>query len=154
MNNIIRCINELTVQRYIDGELTESERTLVDQHLSLCQACTKKNHIQTEWAHQVKRSLKNRPVESTEIPEFQIGANPALRRRTKTGFLRPLLKIAAIITIILGGALILTKKHTPVYQPTAEDIQLWMEETSGNDANYDWHHRHLVLESASQIENN
>ena len=153
MNNIIKCINELTVQRYIDGELTESERTLIDQHLSLCQACTKKIHNQTEWAHLVKCSLKNRPVESTEIPEFRMGAN-LTHGRTKTVLLRPLLKIAAIITIILGGALILTKKHTPVYQPTAEDIRLWMEETAGNDANYDWHHRQLILESASQIENN
>jgi hypothetical protein len=153
MNDIIKCINDLTVQRYIDGDLIESERTLVDQHLLLCQACTKKIQEQTEWALQVKWSLRNQPVESTKIPEFRIGANLA-PRRTKTVLHHPLLKVAAIITIILGGALILTKQHTPVYQPTAEDIQLWMQETSGNDANYDWHHRQLVLESAAQIENN
>ena len=153
MNNINKCIDDLTVQRYIDGELAESERTLVDKHLSLCLACTEKIRKQTEWVQQVKWSLRNRPVLSTEIPEFQIGAN-LTHRRTRTVWLSPLLKIAAIITIILGCALYLTKKHTPVYQPTSEDIQLWMEETSGNDANYDWHHRQLVLESPSQIENN
>jgi len=153
MNNIIKCEDDLIIQRYIDRELTDSERTLVDKHLSLCMACTEKIREQTEWAHEVKLSLRNRPVLSTEIPEFQIGAN-LTRRKTRTVLRSPLLKIAAIITIIFGCTLYLTKKFTPVYQPTSEDIQMWMEETSGNDANYDWHHRQLVLEYVSRIENN
>ena len=155
MKTNIKCIDDLTAQRYIDGELTDSERIRINQHLLLCQACSGKIQKQTEWADEVKWSLRNSSVDSTNIPEFRISARQ-LKTRINADLLRPLLKIAAIIAVILGGTFLLTKEQTPVYQPSAEDIELWMEATSGNDANYDWHHRQIgcpVTESFVHPEN-
>ena len=150
MKTNAKCIDDLTVQRYIDGELTESERILIDMHLSICRPCADKIQEQAQWVGLVKCSLEKRFVESTEIPEFKIDINPE-NRRIKSEWLRSFLKIAAIIAVILGGTFLLTKKQNPVYQPTAEDIELWMEATSGNDANYDWHQRQIEMPNIESI---
>lgn len=150
MTTNTQCITDLTTQQYIDGELTETERILVEEHLSACRSCADKIQKRAQWVGLVKCSLEKKNVESTEIPEFKLDANP-IDRRIKPKIVRSFLKMAAIVTVILGSTFLLTKNKALVYQPTEDDVELWLEATSGNDANYDWHQRQMSIPPIESI---
>ena len=144
MRTNINCINELLIQRYIDQELGNSERIRIEQHLVDCADCRVAIQKQREWTIEVKSALGKATVRPNEIPDFRMETVIISRNRTNR-VIYSLMKIAALIVFIFGGAYLLTRKQTPVYQPTIEDIQLWMEANSGNDANYDWHNRRILI---------
>ncbi len=144
MKNNMNCINELLIQRYIDQELGDLERIRIEQHLLECVDCRVAIQKQKEWTIEVKSALGKANVGSNEIPDFRMETDTFPRKKTDR-LIYSLMKIAALIVFILGGAYLLTREQTPVYQPTAEDMQLWMEANSGNDANYDWHNRQITM---------
>lgn len=137
-----KCLTDHTVQLFVDNELTEKEKQIMEQHLASCSKCKKILKDQTKWANQVKNALGKSTFNPIEIPEFRINIS-SKKPVNKRHLFYPLLKVAAVILIFLGGAQLFMKKKTPVYQPTAEDFLLWEEATAGNDANYDWHNRQI-----------
>ena len=144
MKTNMNCINELLIQQYIDQELGDLERIRIEQHLVDCVDCRVAIQKQKEWTIEVKSALGKATVRSNEIPDFRMKTGAPHRKKTDQ-LIYLLMKIAALIVLILGGAYLFTREQTPVYQPTAEDMQLWMEANSGNDANYDWHNRQITM---------
>ncbi len=137
-----KCLTGKNIQLFVDNELTIQDRYVTEQHLASCAECKLKIKDRAEWTCQVKKSLGKSKFNPIEIPEFRNNSS-SKKPVNKRHILYSLLKIAAVILIFLCGAQLFLKKKTPVYQPTAEDLLLWEEATSGNDANYDWHNRHF-----------
>lgn len=67
----MNCIDEQLLQKYIDGECTESEMAEVKQHLSTCLSCTQSLAEREKLSAGIKRALNALTVEEIEIPVFR-----------------------------------------------------------------------------------
>lgn len=132
------------IQTFLDGELYESERNAVEQHLATCRECQQEIKIRADWASRVKVSLSDGSFNEPEIPEFRI-VQPG-----KRNLLPSLLKIAALVLLLLGIAQLFHKEKEIAYEPTVHDLLLWEETSTGNDANYLWHNRQIIVQIAGE----
>lgn len=136
------CLEDTVIQLFIDGELDESSRKRVEQHLLSCSECAQRKNEMADWANQVKRALRESAVGSFEFQEFEL---PQINGDKKTRKFRmsPFLKIAALLVFILGGYFLLQKPQN--YHPTSSDLLTWEETSVGNDANKAWHDRQITI---------
>jgi predicted anti-sigma-YlaC factor YlaD len=65
------CSNEQLLQKYIDGECTEFERTEVKLHLLDCPACARKYGERQRLSSDIKRAINTLNIENIEIPAFK-----------------------------------------------------------------------------------
>ena len=68
----MNCIDEQLMQKYIDGECTENEKTMVKQHLAGCSLCSRKQAEMEKLSFVIKQSINSLAVENIEIPAFKI----------------------------------------------------------------------------------
>jgi len=66
----MKCISEGLIQKYIDGEASLPEETLIQEHLSLCEACASKIKSQKALATSVKNALHLLKNTEVDVPEF------------------------------------------------------------------------------------
>ena len=90
--------DEITIQKYIDNELSSEERTEVEKHLATCEECKKQVENQRVFAENVKKSLDEFVPDAVDIPKFKIAYQP---KKTRT------LKIALISSISTACAILL-----------------------------------------------
>lgn len=90
--------DEITIQKYIDNELSPEERNEVEMHIETCEECKKQVEIQRVFAENIKKSLDEFVPDNVEIPEFKISYQP---KKTKT------LRIVLISSLSTACAILL-----------------------------------------------
>ncbi len=71
----MNCIDEQLLQKYIDGECTESENVAVKKHISVCPTCLQKHAEMENLSSELKIALNTLSTENVEIPRFKIPAS-------------------------------------------------------------------------------
>lgn len=72
--------DEITIQKYIDNELSPKERVAVEMHLETCEECKKQVENQRVFSEKVKNSFDGLVTDDIEIPEFKISYQPKKAR--------------------------------------------------------------------------
>jgi predicted anti-sigma-YlaC factor YlaD len=67
----MNCIDEQLLQKYIDGECIENEKTVVKQHLSSCPECAQKHDERGGLSIQIKQAINSLSIENIEIPALK-----------------------------------------------------------------------------------
>lgn len=67
----MNCIDELLLQKYIDGECTDFEITQVKEHLAVCPDCRVRLGEREKNSKEIKRAINSLTVEEVEIPAFR-----------------------------------------------------------------------------------
>ncbi len=67
----MNCIDEQLLQKYLDGECTENEKTVVKQHLAGCTVCAYALAEKEELSVEIKRAINSLAIENIEIPAFK-----------------------------------------------------------------------------------
>ena len=83
----MKCIDDVLIQKYIDGEATQKETDFIENHIKLCSVCAENIEKQKELAVYLKREV-NRLVgneKTITIPEFVLPAAQVkpVRRKIK-----------------------------------------------------------------------
>ncbi|HEY3371474.1 MAG TPA: zf-HC2 domain-containing protein [Prolixibacteraceae bacterium] len=79
----MNCIEKQLLQKYIDDECTENERTLATQHLSDCPKCTQQYAEMKKLSDVIKRAINTLNIENIEIPVFKNKNTTAPKRNIK-----------------------------------------------------------------------
>ena len=66
-------LNDKTIQSYIDNELPESERKMVEMHLGECPSCSQKIEAQRAFTEKLKNSMETLVSDNVAVPEFSFG---------------------------------------------------------------------------------
>ena len=89
--------DEITIQKYIDNELSKEERNEVEMHIETCEECKKQVEIQRVFAENVKKSLDEFVPNEVEIPEFKISHQPMKTRTIRIVLISSLSTACAIL---------------------------------------------------------
>lgn len=89
--------DEITIQKYIDNELSSEERNEVEKHLESCQECSKQVENQRVFADNVKKSLDVFAQNEVEIPDFKIAYQPNKTRTLRIVLISSLSTACAIL---------------------------------------------------------
>ena len=89
--------DEITIQKYIDNELSPEERNEVEMHIETCEECKKQVEIQRVFAENVKKSLDEFVPNEVEIPEFKISHQPKKTRTIRIVLISSLSTACAIL---------------------------------------------------------
>lgn len=76
----MNCIDEQLLQKYIDGECSDMETTEVQQHLSICLACTQSLAEMEKLSIEIKKALNSLTTEDVEIPIFKNRSTHSINR--------------------------------------------------------------------------
>jgi len=68
----MNCIKDYTIQKYIDGEASQSEVQLVETHAMICEKCAEKVNNQRRLSESIKKGINLLKIDSVEIPSFII----------------------------------------------------------------------------------
>ena len=106
-------LNDKTIQSYIDGELTESERQETALHLEKCPSCKQKAEAQRAFADKLKESLDTLVPEDIAVPKFEFGhtASPKVNV-TRIAIISSISTAAAITLIVMAFNLLSKPKPT------------------------------------------
>ncbi|MBR0178570.1 MAG: zf-HC2 domain-containing protein [Bacteroidales bacterium] len=106
-------LNDKTIQSYIDGELTESERQEATMHLEKCPSCKQKAEAQRAFADKLKESLDTLVPEDIAVPKFEFGhtASPKVDV-TRIAIISSISTAAAIALIVMAFNLLSKPKPT------------------------------------------
>ena len=106
-------LNDKTIQSYIDGELTESERQEATMHLEKCPSCKQKAEAQRAFADKLKESLDTLVPEDLDVPKFEFGhtASPKVNV-TRIAIISSISTAAAIALIVMAFNLLSKPKPT------------------------------------------
>ena len=66
-------LNDKTIQSYIDNELPESEKKMVEMHLGECPSCSQKIEAQRAFTEKLKNSIETLVSDNVAVPEFSFG---------------------------------------------------------------------------------
>ena len=66
-------LNDKTIQSYIDNELPESERKMVEMHLGECPSCSQKIEARRAFTEKLKKSMETLVSDNVAVPEFSFG---------------------------------------------------------------------------------
>ena len=106
-------LNDKTIQSYIDGELTESERQETASHLEKCPSCKQKAEAQRAFVDKLKESLDTLVPEDIAVPKFEFGhtASPKVDV-TRIAIISSISTAAAIALIVMAFNLLSKPKPT------------------------------------------
>jgi len=106
-------LNDKTIQNYIDGELTESERQETASHLEKCPSCKQKVEAQRAYSDKLKESLDTLVPENLDVPkfEFEHTASPKVDV-TRIAIISSISTAAAIALIVMAFNLLSKPKPT------------------------------------------
>lgn len=93
--------DEITIQKYIDNELSPEEKTEVEIHLETCEECKKQVENQRVFAENAKKSLDGFVPENIEIPEFKVSYQPKKNRTLRIALISSISTACAILLAFL-----------------------------------------------------
>lgn len=79
----MKCIKEDLIQKYMDGETTDRELTVIRKHISHCERCTEKIEAKERFSRQLKEAIRAIDVKKTDIPVLTL-PDQIKDRRTST----------------------------------------------------------------------
>lgn len=68
------CINDDIIQKYIDGEATADEVSLIEIHITECNNCVRRIENQRRLSTYVKKAITLLSKDTLEVPKFEIPA--------------------------------------------------------------------------------
>ena len=89
--------DEITIQKYIDNELSPEERVAFEMHLETCEECEKQVENQRVFSEKVKNSFDGLVTDDIEIPEFKISYQPKKARTLRIVLISSLSTACAIL---------------------------------------------------------
>ena len=89
--------DEITIQKYIDNELSPEERNEVEKHLETCEECKKQVENQRVFSEKVKDSLDGFVPDDIKIPEFKLSYQPKKTRTLRIVLISSLSTACAIL---------------------------------------------------------
>ena len=89
--------DEITIQKYIDNELSPEERVAVEMHLETCEECKKQVENQRVFSEKVKDSLDVFVPDDIKIPEFKLSYQPKKTRTLRIVLISSLSTACAIL---------------------------------------------------------
>lgn len=66
----MNCFDEATIQRYVDGECSESESEMLSAHFKQCTECMVRFEMQQQRSVKIKSEVNSLLVGAIEIPDF------------------------------------------------------------------------------------
>jgi len=108
-------LNDKTIQSYIDGELTESERQEAALHLEKCPSCKQKAEAQRAFADKLKESLDTLVPEDLAVPKFEFGHTASPKVNVARIAIISSVSTAAAITLIVMVFNLLSKPKPTDY---------------------------------------
>jgi hypothetical protein len=97
----MKCINEETIQKYVDGETNAKETAAIEQHIANCAVCAQKIEEQRMFIFHFKKGMNTLSSGRASIPEF---VAPRLQRRRfikKNKYIMYAASLAACITLLV-----------------------------------------------------
>ena len=89
--------DEITIQKYIDNELSPEEKIEVEKHLENYKECRKQVENQRVFAENVKKSIEAFVPNEAEIPDFKIAYQPKKTRTLRIVLISSLSTACAIL---------------------------------------------------------
>ena len=89
--------DEITIQKYIDNELSPEERYEVEKHLENCKECSEQVENQRVFSEIVKDSLDGFVPDDIKIPEFKLSYQPKKTRTLRIVLISSLSTACAIL---------------------------------------------------------
>jgi len=89
--------DEITIQKYIDNELSPEERAAVEKHLENCKECSEQVENQRVFSEKVKDSLNGFVPDDIKIPEFKLSYQPKKTRTLRIVLISSLSTACAIL---------------------------------------------------------
>lgn len=89
--------DEITIQKYIDNELSPEEKIVVEKHLENCKECRKQVENQRVFAENVKKSFDRLVPDNLEIPEFKVSYQPKKNRTLRIALISSISTACAIL---------------------------------------------------------
>lgn len=89
--------DEITIQKYIDNELSPEERYDFEKHLENCKECSGQVENQRVFSEKVKDSLDGFVPNESEIPDFKIAYQPKKTRTLRIVLISSLSTACAIL---------------------------------------------------------
>lgn len=108
-------LNDKTIQSYIDGELTESERQEAALHLEKCPSCKQKAEAQRAFVDKLKESLDTLVPEDIAVPKFEFGHTASSKVNVARIAIISSVSTAAAITLIVMAFNLLSKPKPTDY---------------------------------------
>lgn len=108
-------LNDKTIQSYIDGELTESERQEAASHLEKCPSCKQKVEAQRAYSDKLKESLDTLVPEDLDVPKFEFGHTASPKVNVARIAIISSVSTAAAITLIVMAFNLLSKPKPTDY---------------------------------------
>lgn len=68
----MNCIKDYIIQKYIDGEASQSEVLFVENHTITCAKCAEEVNNQRRLAESIKKGINLLEIDSIDIPDFLI----------------------------------------------------------------------------------
>lgn len=102
--------DEITIQKYIDNELSPEERVAVEMHLETCEECKKQVENQRVFSEKVKDSLDGFVPDDIKIPEFKLSYQP---KKTRTFRIVLISSLSTACAILLAFFIIKGLKKEP-----------------------------------------
>ena len=101
------CINDELIQKYIDGEASPKEVSLIENHIATCNNCVKRIENQRILSASLKKAINLLSKDTIEIPKFKIPT-----KRNKKHYLTPKsLYYSIAAACILVFVLVITQKE-------------------------------------------
>ena len=108
-------LNDKTIQSYVDGELTESERQEAALHLEKCPSCKQKAEARRAFADKLKESLDTLVPEDLAVPKFEFGHTASPKVNVARIAIISSVSTAAAITLIVMAFNLLSKPKPTDY---------------------------------------
>ena len=89
--------DEITIQKYMDNELSPEERYEVEKHLENCKECSEQVENQRVFSEKVKDSLDGFVPDDIKIPEFKVSYQPKKTRTLRIVLISSLSTACAIL---------------------------------------------------------
>lgn len=102
--------DEITIQKYIDNELSPEERYEVEKHLENCKECSEQVENKRVFSEKVKDSLDGFVPDDIKIPEFQLSYQP---KKTRTLRIILISSLSTACAILLAFFIIKGLKKEP-----------------------------------------
>jgi len=120
----MNCIKDYIIQKYIDGEASQSEILLVENHTITCEKCAEKVDYQRRLAELIKKGINLLEIDSVEIPGFFI---PSKTINSKPSSNRILFYIVAAASVLVFMFVIRPKIETSRQQENSVELGYTME---------------------------
>lgn len=152
LNKKNRCLQEETIQHFLDGVLSLEKEKEVSQHIAGCEPCRSLLEERKLLIHQLKNALNEIDEDKIEIPDFSPDGTKTESGKTKLYYWWS----AAAIFIMLVSIYVVQQNK----QPDPELSYVFQEVVTEIDANKPWHEQrsfiHILNEKGEiidQIEN-